>query len=119
MGVHRQQRLHTLKAFFELEILRQCVNSSDYFFLESAGTGWIGTKFDVDPKPAFARKSFWQRPRRPYPIFVGEIYMSRSLGSWKPFVLMIVLGAPVGYWLLSHPSAPPSAVYAQQVVDSQ
>ena len=45
--------------------------------------------------------------------------MSRSLGSWKPFVLMIVLGAPVGYWLLSHPSAPPSAVYAQQVVDSQ
>ena len=32
---------------------------------------------------------------------------------------MIVLGAPVGYWLLSNPSAPPSAVYAQQVVDSQ
>ena len=45
--------------------------------------------------------------------------MSRSLGSWKPFILMLVLGAPVGYWLLSNPSAPPSAVYAQQVVDSQ
>ena len=45
--------------------------------------------------------------------------MSRTLGSWKTLILMIVLGAPVGYWLLSNPSAPPSAVYAQQVVDSQ
>jgi len=55
----------------------------------------------------------------PVRIFVGEIYMSRSLGSWKPFILMIVLGAPVGYWLLSNPSVPPSAVYAQQVAESQ
>ncbi len=45
--------------------------------------------------------------------------MSRSLGSWKPVILMIVLGAPVGYWLLSNPSVPPSAVYAQQVAESQ
>ena len=45
--------------------------------------------------------------------------MNRSLGSWKPFFLTMVLGAPVAYWLFSHPSAPPSAVYAQQIVDSQ
>jgi serine protease Do len=45
--------------------------------------------------------------------------MNRSIGSWKPFFLTMVLGVPVAYWLFSHPSAPPTAVYAQQVVDSQ
>ena len=32
---------------------------------------------------------------------------------------MVILGSPVGYWLVSNPAIPPSAVYAQQVVDSQ
>ena len=45
--------------------------------------------------------------------------MNRFFNSWKPFILMMVLGGPVGYWLLSNPSAPPSAVYAQQIADSQ
>jgi len=30
-----------------------------------------------------------------------------------------MLGVPVGYWLFSNPATPPSAVYAQQVIDSQ
>ena len=45
--------------------------------------------------------------------------MNRSVGSWKPFVLTLVLGGPVAYWLFSNPTLPPSAVYAQQVVDAQ
>ena len=45
--------------------------------------------------------------------------MNRSLGNWKPLILTLVLGAPVGYWLFSNPPSPPSAVYAQQVVDAQ
>ena len=45
--------------------------------------------------------------------------MNRSIGSWKPFFLTMVLGVPVAYWLFSHNAAPPTAAYAQQVVDSQ
>ena len=45
--------------------------------------------------------------------------MNRSLGIWKPLILTMVLGAPVGYWLFSNPPSPPSAVYAQQVADAQ
>ena len=45
--------------------------------------------------------------------------MNRTFNSWKPFIFMMVLGAPVGYWLLSNRSAPPSAVYAQQIADAQ
>jgi len=45
--------------------------------------------------------------------------MNRSVGSWKPFVLTLVLGGPVAYWLFSNQTLPPSAVYAQQVVDAQ
>ena len=45
--------------------------------------------------------------------------MNRTFNSWKPFFLMMVLGGPIGYWLLSNPSAPPSAVYAQQIADAQ
>ncbi len=45
--------------------------------------------------------------------------MSRSFGSFKPLILTMLLGVPVGYWLFSNPSAPPSAVYARQAVDSQ
>ena len=45
--------------------------------------------------------------------------MNRFFESWKLFILMIVLGAPVGYWLLSNPSSQPSAVYAQQIADAQ
>lgn len=52
-------------------------------------------------------------------IFAGANKMNRSVGSWKPFFLTMVLGAPVAYWLFSHPVAPPTAAYAQQVVDSQ
>ena len=45
--------------------------------------------------------------------------MNRSFESWKPFVLMLVLGGPLGYWLVSNPSTPPSAVYAQQIAEAQ
>ena len=45
--------------------------------------------------------------------------MNRSFESWKPFILVLVLGGPVGYWLLSNPSAPPTAAYAQQIADAQ
>ncbi len=45
--------------------------------------------------------------------------MNRSLGNWKLLILTIVFGVPVGYWLYSHPATPPSAVYAQQVVEAQ
>ncbi len=45
--------------------------------------------------------------------------MNRSFGSWKPLILTMVLGVPIGYWLFSNPPSPPSVVYAQQIVDSQ
>ncbi len=45
--------------------------------------------------------------------------MNRSFGTWKPLILTLVLGAPVGYWLFSNPPSPPSAVYAQQVANAQ
>ena len=45
--------------------------------------------------------------------------MNRSLGNWKPLVLTMVLSAPIGYWLFSNPSLPPTPVYAQQVADAQ
>ena len=45
--------------------------------------------------------------------------MNRSLGTWKPLILTLVLGFPIGYWLFSNPPTPPSAVYAQQAVDAQ
>ena len=44
--------------------------------------------------------------------------MNRSSRTWKPLLLTMLLGAPVGYWLFANPSSPPSTVYAQQVVDS-
>ncbi len=45
--------------------------------------------------------------------------MNRSVESWKPFFLTMIFGVPVAYWLFSNPSAPPSSVYAQQIVESQ
>jgi serine protease Do len=45
--------------------------------------------------------------------------MNRTIGSWKLLILSVVLGAPVGYWLFSNNPSRPSAVYAQQVVESQ
>ncbi len=45
--------------------------------------------------------------------------MNRSLGTWKPLILTLVLGIPIGYWLFSNPPTPPAAVYAQQAVEAQ
>lgn len=45
--------------------------------------------------------------------------MNRPLSPWKLLVLAVVFGAPIGYWLFSHQPVPPSAAYAQQLLDSQ
>ena len=45
--------------------------------------------------------------------------MNRPLGTWKLLFLSILLGAPIGYWLFSGPSASTSVVYAQQSVEAQ
>ncbi|MEQ1829114.1 MAG: Do family serine endopeptidase [Pirellula sp.] len=45
--------------------------------------------------------------------------MNRPLGTWKLLFLLVIISAPIGYWLLSHQAAQPSHAYAQQITEAQ
>ena len=78
-----------------------------------------GMLFADDPARTFVRKSIWQGFWRPSPFFARTSLMNRSPVSWKALTLTLVLGGPVGYWLFSGPTNPPSASYLQQVALAQ